>query len=86
MRKGRDGEKKKNTRLAELGTFAHRLQRRTMGPKDGIKIPILSSDVRVVLIPSRNGIHTARIDPSKWRSAPLLISGSGIHTAGIDPL
>ena len=50
------------------------------------KSPFLSSDVRVVLRPSRNGIHTARIDPSKWRSAPLLTSGSGIHTVGIDPL
>ena len=35
MRKGCDGEKKKNTSLAALGTFAHRLQRRTMGPKNG---------------------------------------------------
>ena len=49
------------------------------------KSPFLSSDVRVVLRPSRNGIHTARIDPLKWRSAPLLTSGSGIHTAGIFP-
>ena len=35
MRKGRDKEKKKNTSLAALGTFSHRLQRRTMGPKNG---------------------------------------------------
>ena len=49
------------------------------------KSPFLSSDVRVVLRPSRNGIHTARIDPLKWRSAPLLTSGSGIHTAKIFP-
>ena len=56
-----------------------------MGPKDRIKIPILSSDVRVVLRPGRIGIHTNRIDPLKWRSA-LLTSGSGIHTVGIDPL